>query len=242
MINDVTTADVQNKKKRIFDSIDNEDNSQFNTTNSLKADVSSNDLLESSLRRMKHRSIEGNKQYKLVMRQEPVHVRMCGGSDKDRRTIDPPPIVEVLEVDEAGQLYPIIKDSGFFIMRVELWNEAKTERAKIRKRINKDLPLILGDLVMGSRVLLDDLGRTGTFFVFDDISVRYQGRFSLKFKFYDLESEDENDCLVSKATIKTDIFSENFVAITAREFPGMLKSSQITKVFKTQGLKLSVRN
>ncbi|KAJ3383531.1 hypothetical protein HDU92_004081 [Lobulomyces angularis] len=206
------------------------------------SEVESNVLLQSSLRRTHYQTLTGEKKYKLVIRQQPFHVRMCGNTDKDRRTVDPPPIIEVLEVDEAGHLYPIIKDSAFYIMRVELWNEQKSELATLSKKKFVDLPLIIGDLVVGSRVLSDDLGRTGTFFVFDDVSVRYQGRYRLKFKFYDIESGNELDCLMPKAYVLSEMFSQEFVAVTAREFPGMLKSAQITKHFKTQGLRLSIRN
>ncbi|KAJ3216946.1 hypothetical protein HK099_005672 [Clydaea vesicula] len=208
---------------------------------SQSTEVESNVLLESSLRRMHYQTLTGEKKYRLVIRQQPFHVRMCGSTDKDRRTLDPPPIIEILEVDEAGHLYPIIKDSAFYIMRVELWNEQKSEITLFKKKF-VDLPLIIGDLVVGSKVLSDDLGRTGTFFVFDDVSIRYQGRYRLKFKFYDIESGNELDCLMPKAYVLSEMFSQEFVALTAREFPGMLKSAEITKHFKTQGLRLSIRN
>ncbi|KAJ3213299.1 hypothetical protein HK099_007473 [Clydaea vesicula] len=204
--------------------------------------VDESTLLKSSARTMNRRAYTGSKNYGLVMRQQPYHARMCGNTNKDRRSVDPPPIVELFEIDEEGQLYPVIKESGYYSMRCDLWDEDGLSKAKAVKKNGNQLPLILGDLMEGSRILTDDLGRVGTFFVFNDISIRYQGKYKLKFTFYDLENPDKPASLANKTSIRAEIFSNTFVAITAREFPGMLKSAQITKIFKTQGLKLSIRN
>lgn len=34
--------------------------------------------------------------YELVVCQQPLHARMCGFGEKDRRPIDPPPIVQLI--------------------------------------------------------------------------------------------------------------------------------------------------
>lgn len=40
--------------------------------------------------------------YELVVCQQPLHARMCGFGEKDRRPIDPPPIVQLI-VRQEGQ-------------------------------------------------------------------------------------------------------------------------------------------
>lgn len=40
--------------------------------------------------------------YELVVCQQPLHARMCGFGEKDRRPIDPPPIVQLI-VKQEGQ-------------------------------------------------------------------------------------------------------------------------------------------
>jgi hypothetical protein len=40
--------------------------------------------------------------YELVVCQQPLHARMCGFGEKDRRPIDPPPIVQLV-VRQEGQ-------------------------------------------------------------------------------------------------------------------------------------------
>lgn len=44
--------------------------------------------------------------YELVVCQQPLHARMCGFGEKDRRPIDPPPIVQLI-VKQQGQDNPV---------------------------------------------------------------------------------------------------------------------------------------
>lgn len=44
--------------------------------------------------------------YELVVCQQPLHARMCGFGEKDRRPIDPPPIVKLV-VKQEGQKGPV---------------------------------------------------------------------------------------------------------------------------------------
>lgn len=44
--------------------------------------------------------------YELVVCQQPLHARMCGFGEKDRRPIDPPPIVQLI-VKQQGQDSPV---------------------------------------------------------------------------------------------------------------------------------------
>lgn len=40
--------------------------------------------------------------YRLEVSQEPVRARMCGFGDKDRRPIDPPPVVRLIVTSTDG--------------------------------------------------------------------------------------------------------------------------------------------
>ncbi|KAJ3216446.1 hypothetical protein HK099_005862 [Clydaea vesicula] len=198
-------------------------------------EIDSSKLLESTSRNMEH-----THKYRLVVRQHPVHARLFGSSNKDRRPIDPPPILELLKMDHEEQLYPIIKDSMFFCMRVELWNSNGTSESC--RKIHSDLPLFVGSQMENSRVLTDDLGRIGTFFIFKDLSVRDHGTYTLKFFFFDLESMESPGSLIEHSlTAEAVIFSNPFNVSTAREFSGVLQSSNLAKVFKSQGVKLSIK-
>lgn len=51
--------------------------------------------------------------YELVVCQQPLHARMCGFGEKDRRPIDPPPIVKLV-VKQEGQKGPVDVQYVFF--------------------------------------------------------------------------------------------------------------------------------
>ncbi|POG57577.1 velvet factor, partial [Rhizophagus irregularis DAOM 181602=DAOM 197198] len=42
------------------------------------------------------------RKYTLIVSQQPLRARMCGFGEKDRRPIDPPPIVQLVVTDEKG--------------------------------------------------------------------------------------------------------------------------------------------
>ncbi|KAF2671517.1 hypothetical protein BT63DRAFT_357497, partial [Microthyrium microscopicum] len=82
-------------------------------------------------------------------------------------------------------------------------------------------------------------------FPFADISVRKDGKFRLKFtliniaglgpqKFWDGQQRDKNPVPVS-------CFSAVFEVYTAKKFPGMMKSTELTRALNAQGVKLPMR-
>jgi hypothetical protein len=58
--------------------------------------------------------------YKLTVVQQPLHARMCGFGEKDRRPVDPPPIVKLNVFDATGQEYEKLQFSPFFVLHVTL--------------------------------------------------------------------------------------------------------------------------
>jgi hypothetical protein len=49
--------------------------------------------------------LPGKKQFHLFIQQQPIHVRKCSVTEKDKKVIDPPPIVRVRVSDENGKFY-----------------------------------------------------------------------------------------------------------------------------------------
>ncbi|KAI9104560.1 velvet factor-domain-containing protein [Phlyctochytrium arcticum] len=59
--------------------------------------------------------------YELLIRQEPIRARMSGFNNKDRRPIDPPPIIELLERDEDGNLTEVsYTDASLLVLHASL--------------------------------------------------------------------------------------------------------------------------
>ncbi|CAG8803955.1 4558_t:CDS:2, partial [Gigaspora rosea] len=70
--------------------------------------------------------------YRLEVSQEPVRARMCGFGDKDRRPIDPPPVVRLIVTSTDGT--PISEssiDHSMMIVHAGLWSEDCTEERSL---------------------------------------------------------------------------------------------------------------
>ncbi|KAJ3391139.1 hypothetical protein HDU92_009185 [Lobulomyces angularis] len=216
---------------------------QSNANNASEINEQNSVLVQSSRRKMNEGLIpERKKKYAVIWRQKPVHARMSGNGAKERRTIDPPPILELLEVIN-GKLVPIVQDNCFTHMRAALYTaDGKKSLESLPRERSKNQAILVGDLIEYSRVLFDDLRRTGTFFVFKDLSIKRSGTYTIKFTLYDLESDTHRGQLASKKPFQFQIFSPPVKVLSPKDFPGMLESSNISRVFNNQGLKLTIKN
>ncbi|KAJ3102692.1 hypothetical protein HDU96_009545, partial [Phlyctochytrium bullatum] len=71
-----------------------------------------------------------NRQYEVVIRQQPVRARMCGFSDtKDRRLIDPPPILQLFAKENGKRVHPSPLECVMLVCHASLWSpNGKEER------------------------------------------------------------------------------------------------------------------
>ncbi|ORZ00849.1 velvet factor, partial [Syncephalastrum racemosum] len=156
--------------------------------------------------------------YRLDVVQQPVRARCCGFGEKDRRLIDPPPILQLFAENGNGQPVPVTPaDSMLFVVQCEIYCEKGHENRM---------------------TVLDHNNCPGVFFIFHDLSVRTEGRFRLKFTFIDLAAGEP---LTMSTRIQTDVLSEPFTVYTAKKFPGMAESTALSKAFARQGIKINIR-
>jgi hypothetical protein len=218
-------------------------------------------------------------QYALRFRQQPVHARMCGFGEKDRRPIDPAPILECIclnpEVDagQAGASHGTRRGAKdpYLIAQVLLLDEhgrsecgvilssssrkhserfgggsSPEQRRTVTKsdRRHKDhvTRVLMGSLACNTTILEDEYGVEGTFFIFPDLSVRTEGRYTLQFRIYSLEGFSLAANSGASVTCLAEATSQPFEVYPAKRFPGMLRSTEITKAFARQGYKIQVRN
>ncbi|KAI8321210.1 hypothetical protein GQ54DRAFT_237303, partial [Martensiomyces pterosporus] len=80
----------------------------------------------------------------------------------------------------------------------------------------------------------------GIFFVFPDLSIRKDGEYRLRFSFFDLRSET-GDLIRTSSPIMARTFSDPFKVYSAKQFPGMIESTSLSKHFAKQGVKIPVR-
>ncbi|KAF9438089.1 hypothetical protein BGZ76_009782 [Entomortierella beljakovae] len=79
----------------------------------------------------------------------------------------------------------------------------------------------------------EDNGTESGFFVFPDLSVRMEGTYRLKFCLYEMVGKDVHFCAF--------VISDPLVVYSAKKFPGMEESTQLSQYFAEQGLKIRIR-
>ncbi|KAF0490135.1 nuclear divisionprotein rft1 [Gigaspora margarita] len=187
---------------------------------------------------------EDKRTYKLIVCQQPLRARMCGFGEKDRRPIDPPPIVQLVVNDENGNLDSSTSlsmlQNPFFVLHVTLWSEDCKEERNVISNPPKTTRVLMGSLVSSPAILKNTDGEPGCYFCFPDLSIRTEGKYTLKFSLMKLGTEDR---LISTRTgIISTAFSNPFTVYSAKKFPGMTESTELSKAFAKQGLKIPIRN
>jgi hypothetical protein len=91
---------------------------------------------------------------------------------------------------------------------------------------------------------LNDLdGKPGFWFVLQDLSVRTEGAFRLKFSMCDIGMGQGTNGVVShgKCAVLATAFSEPFTVYSAKKFPGVVESTPLSKCLAQQGIKIPIR-
>ncbi|KAF9939665.1 hypothetical protein BGZ65_009858 [Modicella reniformis] len=144
-----------------------------------------------------------------------------------------------------GQLQ---QQDPLFVLHVSLWSaDGKEVRNMIATPAQSDPPkltrILMGSLVV-SPVLLNNVeGVPGWYFSFPDLSIRTEGVYTLKFSLmrfgsFDFANSDDGHA----SMIVAEEVSEPFTVFSAKKFPGMTESTELSKAFAKQGLKIPIRN
>ncbi|CEG64376.1 hypothetical protein RMATCC62417_01357 [Rhizopus microsporus] len=178
--------------------------------------------------------------YELVVCQQPLHARMCGFGEKDRRPIDPPPIVQLIVKQNDVPVDIQSLQIPFFVLHVTLWSDDRTEERNIISNPPKCTRVLMGSLVSSPSLLKNAKNEPGLYFAFPDLSIRTEGRYTLRFSLMKLANSDFQENAKSK--IVAQVFSDPFTVYSAKKFPGMTESTELSKIFAKQGLKIPIRN
>lgn len=189
--------------------------------------------------------------FELFCRQQPLHARMCGFGEKDRRPLDPPPIVQCFLLDSFGKRMTEPPRDPFLTVHATLWNEDGSDERNLietsfsRKpstesvRENDGRPageskgktrlsrVLMGSLVASPILLEDEHGVLGSFHIFPDLSIRTEGSYRLKFTLFSMNILD----LMtpgSTTTLIGECVTDTFVVYSAKKFPGMHKSTDVS--------------
>lgn len=179
--------------------------------------------------------------YKISVRQQPKAARSCGFGERDRRVIDPPPIVQLtidnpdLSPEEIGAKLRF----PFFVVHCSIWNEAGDEDNSAMPEDFRQQRRLMGSLVASPFVGQDENGKEGCFFCFPDLSCRTAGKYTLKFALVVLEPMHMRPGMSSP--IRAEAMSDVFATYNAKEFPGMESSTPLTRRLKDQGCLISIK-
>ncbi|KAB2578322.1 Sexual development regulator VELC [Lasiodiplodia theobromae] len=180
-------------------------------------------------------------EYKLVVRQQPVAARACGFGERDRRVIDPPPIIQLLVTDpKTGQSDPDELRYSLNVVHCTLWNaDGTNEETALIQPDRRTTRRLMGQLVASPSVAKDEHDVEGCFFCFPDLSCRTHGRYRLRFVL--MRIDPMNLHVGGLMPILTEVLSDVFTVYTAKDFPGMRPSSALTRALKLQGCNIQVK-
>ncbi|KAF2862349.1 hypothetical protein K470DRAFT_201940, partial [Piedraia hortae CBS 480.64] len=175
----------------------------------------------------------------LSVRQQPCVARACGFGERDRRVIDPPPILELKITSLDGM--PEQDPHAILALHCTLVSrdgrEDETE-APMQTHLPSTRQL-MGTLVASPYQGKDEHGRAGTFFVFPDLSCRSTGVYRLRFKLLRIDPSHMMPGVSSPSV--AGITTDPFHVFTAKDFPGMRASSALLKALRRQGLNVGVK-
>ncbi|KZL80773.1 vea protein [Colletotrichum incanum] len=179
-------------------------------------------------------------EYEIFFRQQPMAARCCGYGERDRRVIDPPPIVQ-LRINNPDltpdELYQKIHHPAY-VVHCSIWDESGTvDCTNMPEDMVRPGKRIMGSLVSSPFVGQDENGEEGCFFCFPDMSVRTPGNYRLKFVLVVVDPAHRS----LRAPIRSCITSAVFTVYNAKDFPGMQASTPLTKRLKEQGCLISIK-
>lgn len=102
---------------------------------------------------------------------------------------------------------------------------------------------LIGSLAASAFRLQDTSDRIGIWFILQDLSIRTEGTFRLRFSFVNVGPTGPplNGGKAAKAPILASCYSEPFTVFSAKKFPGVCDSTPLSKCFAAQGIKIPIR-
>ncbi|KAJ5637719.1 Velvet factor [Penicillium lividum] len=166
--------------------------------------------------------------FDLTIRQQPDRARVAGGKEKERKPIDPPPIVQLRVREEGSYLAQHYLQSPYYFMCCSLYDASDDRPVPVAPST-----ALAGTLVSSLHRLKDVDNSDGGFFVFGDLSVKIEGEFRLKFTLFEMRRD--------QVTYLKTIISDRFTVSPPKSFPGMMESTYLSRSFADQGVKLRIR-
>ncbi|KAK3176997.1 hypothetical protein OEA41_008323 [Lepraria neglecta] len=197
--------------------------------------------------------------YILTIRQQPIAARACGFGERDRRVIDPPPIVQLSLKDFDAQSPSDLEALRwpFNILHCSLLSvppqssvyssTPDVTQVPDPNQSNRWSRRLMGTLVASPFVGIDpeapgssdENARLSCFFVFPDLSCRQNGLYRLRFTLMKVNMPNMSED--GQGSIAGSVDSDTFEVFSAKDFPGMRASTTLTRKLKEQGATVQVK-
>lgn len=179
--------------------------------------------------------------YELRIRQQPRAARACGFGERDRRVIDPPPIIQlIMRNEQTGEVDLQALRCCLNTLQCSLFDETGTVNETIMCHPDRfNTRRLMGQTVASPSMAKDELDLEGCFYCFPDLSCRTHGQYRLKFMLLDANPDQLMVGGFSKYVV--DVMSNVFTVYSAKDFPGMMASSALTRALKLQGCNIQVK-
>lgn len=181
----------------------------------------------------------------------PILTRLASA---DRRPVDPPPVVSLNIFDLAkGEDITMSYDSGFM-----LYASLEVARPIANGKMHSGPPClpVLTGVCVASTAYLERPQRAG-YFIFPDLSVRHEGWYRLKFSLFE-QIKHSSDADVDRPFTgpeapgqqvlkhesmanRMEVQSTPFQVFSAKKFPGLSQSTDLSKVVADQGCRVRIR-
>lgn len=165
--------------------------------------------------------------YLLTVKQQPERAKAANAKDKDRKPIDPPPILQ-LDVDPNQDPLQVYITSPYLFVQTFLIGPNDSDS-------DPDVNTLAGNTCTSGHVVKDDRGVQNMMFCLNDISVKKEGTYRLRFCLFKLNTSTGE---VEKLTT---VCSEPFTTYSGRHFPGMSESTSMTRLLVDAGVRLRLR-
>lgn len=172
---------------------------------------------------------------------------------QDRRPIDPPPIIDLKIFEGEGEYQRditfLLNANYFLVVSLELASTPPPEPV-LTPGSEKPQPNLAG-VPIASLVYLDRPSPAG-YFIFQDLSIRHEGKYRLVFNLFetlkDPQDDDVQDGLehasfpsAAHVTGRIEVKSKIFTVYSAKKFPGLASSTELSKTLADQGCRVRIR-
>ncbi|KAM0754883.1 hypothetical protein T439DRAFT_352854 [Meredithblackwellia eburnea MCA 4105] len=162
---------------------------------------------------------------------------MAGAGEKaDRRPLDPPPIIRlrIRRPSLKNKASSSLSDDDF--VSPTLTHSLFMFASLVGENDENEMYLLDGSRtkhVTGSVVSSLFHLKDQSCFVFPDLSVRTEGRWRFKMSMYEIMEDGVHFC--------SSIMTDTFTVYSSKRFPGMGQSTELSRAFAQQGLRLRIR-